>query len=171
MSSAFHLQHARDALLQVAGTVGARHEAGCAALLEMLSAGEQLHEALRQELARLGLSVAGFGILTQLRCDRPAPLGTGDLARLLHLPAQAVSEALTRLELSAFIARERDPAHRRRNIVTLTPAGRRAIDDVLRRFDTVIHRSMQELSSTDLQILQRACTCLADTAKSNAPSS
>ena len=62
------------------------------------------------------------------------PASQADLGRDTGIDRSDVTSALTLLESRGYVAREVDPANRRRNIVTLTPEGRSA----LTRLDAVL---------------------------------
>lgn len=157
MSRPNPLQLAREPLLRLADASGSRHASRCAALLELLTTGECLGQAMRHELGRLGLSSNGFGVLVLLRRPSDEPWNTGGLASALDLPAHTISEALARLEMAALVIRRRNPDNRRQNMVELTPAGRHVIDRTLDQFESSIHRRMEVLNPTELKTLRRAC--------------
>lgn len=161
MTAASSLHAAGDQLLAVAGRSGPRHTVGCAALLELLTTGVAVDEALRQELCRLQISNSGFGVLVLLhgRPDEDPP-GTGELAETLGVSAKVISETLARLELAGLLSRTRRPDNRRHNLVTLTEPGRRTIDRILRQLEDKIHRLTTPLSAAELENLRHACTHL-----------
>lgn len=62
-----------------------------------------------------------------LRLLRVCPgTSAGDLAATLHLHPSTLTGVLKRLEGQGFVSRTLDPADRRRTVLVLTPAGRRA---------------------------------------------
>jgi MarR family transcriptional regulator, lower aerobic nicotinate degradation pathway regulator len=63
-----------------------------------------------------------FAVLATL--DELGPSSQADLGRLLGLDRNNVNGIVTRLESHAQISRRTDPADRRRNVVTITAAGR-----------------------------------------------
>jgi len=52
----------------------------------------------------------------------------GDLAHVLSTAPSVLVALLNPLEAAGYITRDRDPADRRRHVVTLTPAGERHLD-------------------------------------------
>ncbi|MFD0633757.1 MarR family winged helix-turn-helix transcriptional regulator [Catenulispora yoronensis] len=62
------------------------------------------------------------------------PTSQADLGRATGIDRSDVTGALTELEARGLVDRKVDPAHKRRNVVTLTPAGA----DALRRLDGVL---------------------------------
>ena len=74
--------------------------------------------------------------LAVLADDRPG--SQLELARLLGCVAAVVVQIADDLEAAGFAERTRDPADRRRSMLTITPAGRRALergDEVARRLE------------------------------------
>ena len=63
-----------------------------------------------------------FAVLASL--EERGPLSQAELGRVLALDRNNVNGIVTRLESRAQIERRTDPADRRRNIVSITPAGR-----------------------------------------------
>jgi MarR family transcriptional regulator, lower aerobic nicotinate degradation pathway regulator len=54
--------------------------------------------------------------------------GQGELGRRLAVDPSILVSLLNPLEADGFVSRQRDPADRRRHVVTLTPAGERHLD-------------------------------------------
>lgn len=160
MTASLPLPVAHDRLLELARRDGLRQQSGCAALLELLATSAALVEALRHELGRRGVSPAGFGILTLLERREVEPLGTGDLAEHLHLPAATVSETLARLELDGLVSRRRRPGNRRHNTVELTAAGTHAINALLHHLAAELHRLTVPLNREELVLLHQFCARL-----------
>lgn len=77
------------------------------------------HEALDKQ----GLTHAGMIVLHLLG---PGPLTQTMLANRARVQAQTMSRTIERLERSGFVARTPDPNDRRRQVVSLTEAGRMA---------------------------------------------
>lgn len=61
------------------------------------------------------------------RLDRLGPATTAELARREQITPQAMGATIASLEQHGLVARSSDPADARRSILTLTPAGRTAI--------------------------------------------
>lgn len=88
-------------------------------LLLRFIAGVVLHS---NEVARqVGLGPSDSQFLGLLRLD--GPLTPGRLAELTGLTTGTVTGVLDRLERGGFVRRERDPADRRKVVVTPVPAG------------------------------------------------
>lgn len=87
----------------------------------LLSTASRLIEhAWLDALDEIGLSHAG---LIALHLLNAAPTSQTELATHARVENQTMSRTLDRLERQGFVSRERDPADRRRHIVTITPAG------------------------------------------------
>src|ERR1700733_4445189 len=79
-----------------------------------------------------GLRSYHYRLLAAL--DEWGPASQADLGRGTGIDRSDVTAALAELESRRLVERSVDPGHRRRNIVTITPAGA----DQLRELDTVI---------------------------------
>lgn len=83
----------------------------------------------RQALEDFGINEGEGNVLAALRrAGPPYALTPTDLYRSLLLSSGAMTNRIDRLEQQGFVARERDPADRRRILVRLTDAGRELID-------------------------------------------
>lgn len=71
-------------------------------------------------LAGHGLTHAGFLVLHTLT---EGPLAQRELAARTYVEEQTIGPVLERLERAGHVSRERDPADRRRVVVTMTSAG------------------------------------------------
>lgn len=97
----------------------------------------QLHlarqNAIQTELAAAGLQEVGHPMLMCIlrTADTRGTDGQTqrDLAQLLHVSPAAVATSLKSLEKKGYIRREPEPGDARRNRVTLTDKGQRAVDD------------------------------------------
>lgn len=97
----------------------------------LLSAGFEAHgRGLRGHHYRLLAALEEWG-----------PASQADLGRSTGIDRSDVTAALAELEVRNMIERTVDPEHKRRNIVTLAPAG----DEQLRALDTVVDAVQDEL--------------------------
>ena len=65
--------------------------------------------------------------LLGLLADR-GPMGQRELGKAIETDPSILVTLLNPLEANGFLARTRDPADRRRHVVTITPAGKRRLD-------------------------------------------
>jgi DNA-binding MarR family transcriptional regulator len=84
----------------------------------------------------LGMRLKQFITLDYLRGQGNAVTQQG-LGQTLHLDANNCVILLNDLEGDGYIERRRDPTDRRRHIVEMTDAGRRAVEDAEVRLETV----------------------------------
>ena len=84
-----------------------------------------------------GISFADFAILLQLRRAPQSRLRRVDLAEQLGLTASAVTRALVPLEKIGLVSRKQDPNDARVGYATLTPAGRRVLDEALETVEMI----------------------------------
>ena len=92
----------------------------------------EVHLAQRATFARHGLDVPSFDVLAALRrAGPPYQLTPTDLMRTALVTSGAITQRLDRLEERGLITRGRSDSDGRAVVVTLTDAGRAALDDAL----------------------------------------
>jgi DNA-binding MarR family transcriptional regulator len=116
-------------------------------LLSRANARAQLIRA--EAFAAAGSSGYLVRLLASLADDGPA--SQAELGRRTGIDPSDVVAAMNSLDSSGFVRRERDPADARRNIITMTKAGRAE----LRRLDAVV-ADIQERFLEPLTAAQRA---------------
>ena len=94
-----------------------------------------------------------FAVLSAL--DESGPLSQADIGRLLGLDRNNVNGIVVRLEGGGFVSREPDPGDRRRNVVTITPAGRARFSELLSHADAVQAELLTALSADERENLIR----------------
>lgn len=105
---------------------GPRYEA----LLQVLRTAEALWESSRVFFARWGLSPSQFNVLNLLR-ESPDGRSQAELSRELIMHRSNVTGLVDRLEKRGLVRRADDRRDRRAWRVTLTPAGRKLLGDIL----------------------------------------
>jgi DNA-binding MarR family transcriptional regulator len=103
-------------------TDGPRSDPGLVSLLTQLQ--KALHRRSSEEL--LGMRLKPYMTLGYIR-EHPGTTQQ-ELENALFMDANAVVLILNELEAAQFSIRRRDPQDRRRHIVEMTPAGRRALE-------------------------------------------
>jgi MarR family transcriptional regulator, lower aerobic nicotinate degradation pathway regulator len=88
-----------------------------------------------------------FAVLAAL--EEYGALSQADLGRRLGLDRNDVSGIVTRLESGRHVDRQTDPANRRRNVVTLTPSGKRYLEEIQRHADAAQDDLLIGLSATE----------------------
>jgi DNA-binding MarR family transcriptional regulator len=112
-----------------------------AAWRALLAAHRRITDALEEELrAATGLNLARYDVLLQLSEAPGVSLRMTDLAEAVLLSKSGLTRLVDRMCGEGLIERSRDAADRRSLVVTLTPAGRRA----LRRAAPVHLRGIQQ---------------------------
>lgn len=104
-----------------------------------------LDRARRTSFAEHGLEPWEFDVLSALRRSGPPyQLSPGRLVVETMVTSGTMTNRVDRLAERSLVAREPDPADRRGVLVTLTPAGRRAVDAAL---DELLRQERALLSS------------------------
>ncbi|MET1021467.1 MAG: MarR family transcriptional regulator [Arthrobacter sp.] len=100
------------------------------------------------------LSAAQLSTLKMLMDDRPAPAGgsgvrVGEIARNLGVKVPSATEQIIKLERAGLAQRDPDPADSRAVRVTLTRAGRAAVESANERRNAVMAGILSSLSDGD----------------------
>ncbi len=112
-------------------------------------AGVVLHNATVAQQVGLGSSDSQF--LTLL--DVHGPLTAGRLAELSGLTTGTVTGVVDRLEAAGFVRRERDPADRRRVVVTPRPEGKARLSEHYREHGEHLAAVLASRDAAQLQVL------------------
>ena len=89
------------------------------------------------------------------------------MAQLLHVSPAAVATSLKSLEKKGYIRREPEPGDARRNRVTLTDKGRRAVDDCFACLQRVTRRAFTGLSTEEQAALRGFYLRMLDNLRGN----
>ncbi|WTW92620.1 MarR family transcriptional regulator [Streptomycetaceae bacterium NBC_01309] len=133
----------------------------------LLYAVKQVELAIRAHLDDLlrpaGVTALQYTALTVL--DRRDGLTSAELARNSFVTPQAMRDLVTALESRGLITRDHDPEHRRRLLITLTPAGQALLRDTDTDVRALEQRMLSGLSAAERRAfrdyLNRARTALA----------
>jgi DNA-binding MarR family transcriptional regulator len=116
--------------------------------------------ALKREMPRL----AGFdhpvGLAPLGAVHRLAPARVKDIARDLHVDFSVASRQVTALETAGYVRREADPADGRAQLVTLTDAGRAALQRAHDRIVGVFAAALEDWTEGEIDALTGALTRL-----------
>jgi DNA-binding MarR family transcriptional regulator len=82
-------------------------------------------------------------------------LSQADLGRRLGLDRNDVSGIVTRLGDGGYVERKADPANRRRNVITLTAAGKRYLEEIQRHADAAQDELLAGLSPAERRQLNQ----------------
>ncbi|GAF49460.1 putative transcriptional regulator [Rhodococcus wratislaviensis NBRC 100605] len=108
-----------------------------------------------------GLTSPQFAVLHALAHQQP--LDQTELGERASLDRSTLANIVTRLSARGFVARTRDVADARRNLVVLTPAGRRAHKRAVRGAYDINERLLEPVSERDRKALVRILhTLVAD---------
>jgi DNA-binding MarR family transcriptional regulator len=106
-----------------------------------------------ESLAQEGVGRQHFAVLTSLAEQGAASQAA--LGRRLWIDRSDLHALMTELERDGLIARVRDPADRRRNIVTLTASGKALLKRLDKRVDAAQTALLEPLSAAERRELVR----------------
>ncbi len=119
--------------------------------------GQRLSQAA---IADQGLGLPHFSVLTTL--DDLGPLAQHELAAHLGLNSSHLVGYVDELERREAIRRDRDPDDRRRQLVSLTPAGRTLLARLRTPIDEVQEKFLAVLSDDERAVLMHLLVRLLD---------
>jgi MarR family transcriptional regulator, temperature-dependent positive regulator of motility len=102
----------------------------------------------------LGMRLKQFITLDYLRGQGNSAVTQQGLGQTLHLDANNCVILLNDLESDGYVERRRDPSDRRRHIVEMTDAGRRALEDAEVRLETIEDDVLGNLSASERSALR-----------------
>ncbi|CAL9396030.1 hypothetical protein SUDANB121_01365 [Nocardiopsis dassonvillei] len=109
------------------------------------------HRLLQEAFAEAGARPYHYRLLAAL--EESGPLSQAELGRRVGLDRSDVATSLDVLGRAGFAVREPDPAHRRRNRVSITPAGRAELHRLDAVLDGVQDRFLAPLSAAERTVL------------------
>src|SRR6267378_215396 len=130
-------------------TDGPRSDPGLVSLLTQLQ--KALHRRSSEEL--LGMRLKPYMTLGYIR-EHPGTTQQ-ELENALFMDANAVVLILNELEAAQFSIRKRDPQDRRRHIVEMTAAGRRAIERADKARESLEDEVLAPLSAEERNTLRK----------------
>ena len=123
----------------------------------MLYLVKQVELAIRAQLDELlrpaGITASQYTALTAL--ERQSNLTSAQLARGSFVTAQSMADMVTSLEEQGVITRRRDPADRRRLVLSLTARGRRLLERYRPKVAAVEQQMLGTLSARQAADLRR----------------
>ncbi|MDI5938851.1 MULTISPECIES: MarR family winged helix-turn-helix transcriptional regulator [Micromonospora] len=122
-------------------------------------AGERARELLQRQLASSRLRPRHANVLLLL--ERRGAAGQQELLEQLNVDASVLVGLLNDLEGDGMVERRRDPADRRRHIVTISAHGRTAVAEVHASIDRMSEALFGALTDTDRDHLRRILTAMS----------
>jgi DNA-binding MarR family transcriptional regulator len=119
--------------------------------------GEEAMRQLRGAHTAHNLKPRQFQLLGLLQ--EKGAMGQRELGQALATDPSVLVTLLNPLEAEGFVSRERDPADRRRHVVTLAPAGKRQLEratDAQREFEDVLFAALSAEQRDQLRDLLMA---------------
>lgn len=117
---------------------------------------EELH---RELLDPVGVNARELAVLLLLQSHEPQ--SQQQAAQRLQVDRTTMVGLLDALEAKGLVARQPDPADRRRNVVEVTERGERALDDALRASDRAERQLLSRLDRSERAQLRDLLTRIA----------
>ena len=89
----------------------------------LITASRLVEHDIAQQLRPYNLTHASFGVLALVSLG---PMSQRDLAHATRVEEQTISQTVDRLERMGMVTREKDPADRRRFLITMSDVGSQA---------------------------------------------
>jgi DNA-binding MarR family transcriptional regulator len=130
---------------------------GAARGLHRLLTSSQYFKAQRALELQLGPSdIAVMGHLFFEGAQAP-----GQLSAWMGVTSGTMTALLNRVEKAGFLRRQPNPEDRRGQVITLTPAGRHAMEWFYEQFEEIISEALADLSQPEIQQFHTALNTLA----------
>ncbi|OZI71788.1 MarR family winged helix-turn-helix transcriptional regulator [Bordetella genomosp. 12] len=134
----------------------------------LLRRAHQIYVAIFEEnFARLGISPAQYSVMIALH-DLQG-INQGELAKAIGMNKVTVSQIVQALETRGWVSRKQSDPDRRRLRLTLTPAGKKALNQTAEMAEATYAEQMAPLSAAERQrlmkLLQRIVTDLEPRAR------
>jgi DNA-binding MarR family transcriptional regulator len=128
-------------------------EAALTAIRRLQQQGSLQREAVPgQDAAARSLTAAKFRYLDALAAA-DGGLGIVEIADRIGVDQPRASRLTAELEQAGLVARARDPADQRRHVVSLTPAGRRPVEQASARRRQRVEQALQALTPSEREHL------------------
>lgn len=129
-----------------------------ALLSELLATGQLARGALTKALPK-GMELSHFSVLNHL-AHASRPRSPAQLAQTFHVTRGAMSNTLARLEWAGYIHVHPDWEDARRKSVTISPAGRQALESALVAIMPLVSDAVGEIEPEHLRIALRVLRAL-----------
>jgi DNA-binding MarR family transcriptional regulator len=109
------------------------------------------HRLVSEGFGRVGARGYHFRLLDSLL--REGPASQADLGRRTRIHLSDMVAALNELEADGYLSREPDPTDRRRNVITVTEAGRKRKNELAARAAQVQEELLEPLTTEEREAL------------------
>lgn len=125
-------------------------------VIRIMSLNRAFQRQASAALEPMGLELFEYDVLSALRRQgQPFALQATSLAAETQLSTGAMTNRVDKLEARGLVKRRSDKNDRRAVIVSLTPAGKRTIDDAILARLAAADRSMQRINLDERDMLAR----------------
>lgn len=118
----------------------------------------RLARRLRAERGERGLSCNAVGVLAHLKVEGPSTPGA--IAEAEQHRPQSLTRILAELERLALVVRTASPADGRQSLLSLTPAGAKALGGELAVREAWVAQALRSFAPMDRQVLAMAAPVL-----------
>jgi DNA-binding MarR family transcriptional regulator len=122
-----------------------------------------------ERLAAEGVRRHHFSVLTAL--DEDGPASQAALGRRLSIDRSDMVAVINDLEHDGLVARDRDKADRRRNVIRVTAAGRRVRKRLDARIEEAQAALLEPLSASEKRVLKQLLTRVVQARRVGTPQS
>ena len=127
----------------------------------------RFNRRLRQERGDGSLSANQLTVLGHLR--RHGPSTPGEIATAERQRPQSLTRVFAELEAEGLVLRAPDTTDRRQSVLSLTAAGRRALEDDMAQRDAWLARALGTLGETERGVLALAVEVMERLADAEVP--
>ena len=120
------------------------------------------HKLLNDGFAASGTGLRSYHYRLLATLEESGPVVQAELGRKTNVDPSDVVAVLSELEQRALVKRTADPSNRRRNIVSITPAGRKQLGAFDKVLDEIQERVIAPLSQNERRQLTKLLRKLAD---------
>ncbi|MEP6462579.1 MAG: MarR family transcriptional regulator [Frankiaceae bacterium] len=130
----------------------------------------RLDSAIERQLAEAGLSSADYGLLVPLSEAPGDGIRARDLGRGVEWDRSRLSHQLRRMEQRGLISRRNCPTDARGTMITLTAAGRKAVESAAPGHVEIVRRHfVDQLSREEQEVLTTIATRVRDNIAETVP--
>jgi DNA-binding MarR family transcriptional regulator len=133
-------------------------------LLNLFKVSHMINRGTNRELARMGISlqVEQLQVLFVAHINSRTPYSQQDIANLLQKDKAGIQRTVKTLERDGYLRIDSDLADRRRNLITLTPAGKLVVENVIDKVFEMDRQLTSQLDPEETRVLKNVLQKIAN---------